>query len=51
MHERKETDVHGTLLMYQDDWKCNAKQLVSKTINSRMHIIETRAILESSRAV
>ena len=51
MHECKETDVHGTLLMSQDDWKFNSKQLVSKTFNSRMNIIETRAVLESSRAL
>ena len=51
MQERKETGVHGTLLMSQDDWKLNSKQLLSKTFNSRMNIIETRAVLESSRAV
>ena len=49
MQERKETGVHGTLS--QDDWKFNSKQLLSKTFNSRMNIIETRAVLESSRAV
>ena len=47
MRERKETGV----LMSQDDWKSNSKQLLSKTLNSRMDIIETRAVLESSRAV
>ena len=46
MRERKETGVHGTLLMSQD-----SKQLLSKTFNSRVNIIETRAVLESSRAV
>ena len=51
MRERKEMGVHGTLLMSQDDWKLNSKQLLSKTFNSRMNIIETRAVLESSRAV
>ena len=51
MHERKETAMHGTLLMSQYDWKSNSKQLLSKTFNSRMNIIETRAVLESSRAV
>ena len=51
MRERKETGVHGTLLISQDDWKLNSKQLLSKTFNSRMNIIETRDILKSSRAV
>ena len=51
MRERKETGVHGILLMYQDDLKLNSKILLSKTFNSRMNIIETRAVLESSRAV
>ena len=51
MHERKETGVHGALLMSQDDWKFNSKQLLAKTFNSRMNIMETRAALESSRAM
>ena len=51
MRERKETGVHGPLLMSQDDWKLNSKQPLSKTFNSRMKNIETRAVLESSRAV
>ena len=51
MRERKETGLHGTLLMSQDYWKFNSKQLLSKTFNSRMNIIETRAVLESSRVV
>ena len=51
MQERKETGVHGTLLMSQDDLKLNSKQLLYKTFNSRVNIIETRAVLESSRAV
>ena len=51
MREHKETGVHGTLSTSQDDWKFNYKQLLSKTIYSRMNIIETRAVLESSRAV
>ena len=51
MPERKETSVHGTLLMSQDDWKFNSKQLLSKTFNSRINIIETRAVLELSRVV
>ena len=45
MRERKETGVHGTLLISQDDWKFNPKQLLSKTLNYRMNIIETRAVL------
>ena len=49
MQERKETGVHGTLLISQDDWKFNSKQLLYKTFNSRMNIIETRAVLEPSR--
>ena len=52
MRERKETGMHGTLLsLSQDDWKLNSKQFLSKTFNSRMNIIETRAVLEWSRAV
>ena len=51
MRKRKETGVHRTMLMSQDDWKLKSKQLLSKTFNSRMNIIETRAILESSRAL
>ena len=45
MHERKKTGVHGTLKMILMAWKFNSKQLLSKTLNSRMHIIETRAVL------
>ena len=41
MRERKETGVHGTL----NDRKLNSKQLLSKTFNSRMNIIETTAVL------
>ena len=51
MRERKETGVHGTLLMSQDDWKLNSKQLLSKTFNSRMNIIETRAVLNMVKKV
>ena len=51
MRERKETGLHGTLLISQEDCKLNSKQLLSKTFNSRMNIVETRAVLESSRAV
>ena len=51
MRERKETGMHGALLMSQDGWKFNSKPLLSKTFNSGMNIIETRAVIESSRAV
>ena len=44
MHKRKKTGVHGTLEMIPLAWKFNAKQLLSKTLNSRMNIIETRAV-------
>ena len=45
MRERKKTGVHGTLEMIPLAWKFNSKQLLSKTLNSRMNIIETRAVL------
>ena len=45
MRERKKTGVHGTLEMIPLAWKFNSKQLLFKTLNSRMNIIETRAIL------
>ena len=45
MRERKETGVHGTLEMIPLAWKFNSKQLLSKTLNSRINIIETRAVL------
>ena len=45
MRERKKTGVHGTLEMVLLAWKFNSKQLLSKTLNSRMNIIETRAAL------
>ena len=45
MRERKKTGVHGTLELIPLAWKFNSKQLLSKTLNSRMHIIETRAVL------
>ena len=47
MRERKKTGVHGTLEMIPLAWKFNSKQLLSKTLNSRMNIIETRAVLNS----
>ena len=48
MRERKKTAVHGTLEMIPLAWKSNSEQLLSKTLNSRVNIIETRAVLESS---
>ena len=45
MRERKKTGVHGTLEMIHLAWKFNSKQLLCKTLNSRMNIIETRAVL------
>ena len=45
MRERKKTAVHGTLEMILLAWKFNSKQLLPKTLNSRMNIIETRAVL------
>ena len=45
MRERKKTGLHGTLHMLLMAWKFNSKQLLSKTLNSRMNIIETRAVL------
>ena len=44
MRKRKKTAVHGTLEMISLAWKFNSKQLLSKTLNSRMNIIETRAV-------
>ena len=45
MRERKKTAVHGTLEMMPLAWKFNSKKLLSKTLNYRMNIIETRAVL------
>ena len=45
MRERKKTAVQGTLEMTWLAWKFNSKQLLSKTLNSRINIIETRAVL------
>ena len=47
MRERKKTDLHGTLKMIPRAWKFNSKKHLSKTLNSRMNIIETRAVLNS----
>ena len=46
MRERKKTGLHGTLEMIPLAWKFNSKQLLCKTLNSRMNIIETRAVLK-----
>ena len=47
MRERKKTGVHGTLEMIPLAWKFNSKQLLCKTLNSRINIIETRAVLKT----
>ena len=44
MRERKKTGVHGTLLLIFMSWKLDSKQLLCKTLNSRINIIETRAV-------
>ena len=44
MRERKKMGVHGTLQMILLAWKLNSKQLLLKTLNSRINIIETRAV-------
>ena len=46
VRERKKTAVHGTLGLALMAWKFNSKQLLSKTLNSRINIIETRAVLK-----
>ena len=51
MCERKKTGVHGTLEMVPLAWKFNSKQLLSKTLNSRMNIIETRVVLNMVKKV
>ena len=51
MRERKKTAVHGTLEMIPLAWKFNSKQLLCKTLNSRMNIIETRAVLNRVKKV
>ena len=45
MGEGKKTGVHGTLEMIPLAWKFNSKKLLCETLNSRMNIIETRAVL------
>ena len=47
MHERKKTAVHGTLQMILMAWKFNSKELLLKTFNSRINIIEMRAVLNT----
>ena len=49
MRKRKKTGVHGTLGMIHVAWKFNSKQLLCKALNSRMNIIETRAVLNMVR--
>ena len=49
MRERKKTAVHGTLEMISLAWKFNSKKLLCKTLNSRINIIETRAILNKTK--
>ena len=44
MRERKKTGVHGTLGMTLMAWKLNSKKLLCKTLNSRINIIDTRAV-------
>ena len=51
MRERKKTAVHGTLEMILLAWNFNSKQLLCKTLNSRMNIIETRAVLNMAKIV
>ena len=51
MSERKDTPMRGTLYMILLEWASNSMPFLSKTLNSRMNIKETRAVLESSRAV
>ena len=45
VRERKKTAVHGTLDWVSFAWKFNSKQHLSKALNSRINIIETRAVL------
>ena len=40
----KKTGLHGTLGIALMAWKFNSKQLLYKTLNSRMNRIETRAV-------
>ena len=47
MRERKKTAVHGTLRMTYMAVEFNFQQVLLKTLNSRINIIETRAILRS----
>ena len=51
VRERKKTAVHGTLEVIPLAWKFNSKQLLCKTLNSRMNIIETRAFLNMVKKV
>ena len=51
MRERKKTGVHATLEMTLKAWKLNSKELLSKTLNSRMNIIKTRAVFNIVKTV
>ena len=44
MHEHKKTGVHGTLGMILLAWQLNSKQLLYKTLNSRMNIIQMKTV-------
>ena len=51
MRERKKTAVHGTLGIGPMAWKFNSKQLLCKTLHSRINIIEARADLNMVKEV
>ena len=51
MRERKKTGVHGTQEMIPLAWKFNSKQLLYKTLNSGINILETRAVLNMVKKV
>ena len=51
MRERKKTAVHGTLEVVPLALKFNSKQLLCKTLNSRMNIIETKTVLNLVKKV
>ena len=48
--EHKKTGMHGSLLIPAAK-KLNSKQLLCKTLYSRMNIIETRAVLNMVKKV
>ena len=43
--------LHGTLEKIYLAWKFHSKQLLSMTLNSRMNIIETTAVLNVVKTV